>query len=290
MSTPRDTRDLPQDAWYAVGGSEGLEPGRTRAVSLFDRDIVLWRGESGRLHAWDNRCPHRGLRLSLGAVRGDRLVCGYHGWHYGEDGQCDFVPAHPGMTPSKKACVPVYATRDDGCLLWLNVAAAPGDAPAAEGLEFCRSIALQAAAESILSRLSGLVFLPAALDDAPAVDRPWRYRVVDRTATTRRLVWSRAGADDRTVDYRVDRPRPGQVSIAAEGAGLARETRVLFLQPAGPSDCLIHVAVVRSKGDGDAASFRSAVAAWAARLRWFIERDGPTAESYTPLPSESRVA
>jgi len=42
-------------------------------VKLLDEDIVLWR-VGDRIHAWRDLCIHRGTRLSLGSVQGERLV------------------------------------------------------------------------------------------------------------------------------------------------------------------------------------------------------------------------
>ena len=41
--------------------------------------IVLWRDAEGAVHALEDRCPHRGARLSLGWNLGDRVACWYHG-------------------------------------------------------------------------------------------------------------------------------------------------------------------------------------------------------------------
>jgi len=40
-----------------------------------DLDIAVWRSVSGVVNAWENRCPHRGMRLSHGFVRGESLAC-----------------------------------------------------------------------------------------------------------------------------------------------------------------------------------------------------------------------
>ena len=50
-------------------------------------DIVIWRSVSGEARAWENRCIHRGMRLSFGQVRGEQLSCRYHGWLFDLNGQ-----------------------------------------------------------------------------------------------------------------------------------------------------------------------------------------------------------
>src|SRR5207253_7686284 len=52
--------------WHVVALSEDLDANKPRAVRLLGEDLVLWRDESGGVHAWKDYCGHRGARLSLG--------------------------------------------------------------------------------------------------------------------------------------------------------------------------------------------------------------------------------
>lgn len=81
--------------WYAVALAGGVETGTSTGTHLFGEEIVVWRDASGAAHAWEDRCPHRGMRLSMGFVRSDRIACLYHGWQYGTEGRCLYIPAHP---------------------------------------------------------------------------------------------------------------------------------------------------------------------------------------------------
>ena len=81
-------------AWTAVCIAADL-PAKVVMPSVCDgTDIAVWRSASGQLAAWADRCPHRGMRLSHGFVRGEALNCIYHGWTYGADGGCTRIPAH----------------------------------------------------------------------------------------------------------------------------------------------------------------------------------------------------
>jgi nitrite reductase/ring-hydroxylating ferredoxin subunit len=86
-----------QSGWHAVALAGGVETGTSTGTRLFGEEIVVWRDVSGAAHAWEDRCPHRGMRLSMGFVRADRIACLYHGWQYGTDGHCLYIPAHPEM-------------------------------------------------------------------------------------------------------------------------------------------------------------------------------------------------
>lgn len=50
-----------QQDWHPV--AETIEPGTVRSVKLLEREFVIWRC-GDRILAWDDRCPHRGVRLS----------------------------------------------------------------------------------------------------------------------------------------------------------------------------------------------------------------------------------
>jgi vanillate O-demethylase monooxygenase subunit len=88
--------------WHPVayGADVGTAP---RAADLLGSRLVLWRDAAGVVHAFDDLCVHRGTALSLGSVRGDELVCAYHGWRYGGDGGCTFIPQlpDPGRVPAR---------------------------------------------------------------------------------------------------------------------------------------------------------------------------------------------
>jgi len=80
------------DYWYPVAWSHEIKAGRTLARRFAGEPIVLYRGNSGRLFALEDRCAHRQVPLHLGVVEGDELKCHYHGWTYDCSGKCVDVP------------------------------------------------------------------------------------------------------------------------------------------------------------------------------------------------------
>jgi len=80
------------DYWYAVEQDRNVKRGQVVEVTFWKRSIALFRGEDGALRAIDNRCAHRQLKLTLGAVQGNQLVCPYHGWCYDGRGQVVDIP------------------------------------------------------------------------------------------------------------------------------------------------------------------------------------------------------
>jgi vanillate O-demethylase monooxygenase subunit len=96
-----DTHAALRRCWHPVAYAASVTT--PRAVDLLGRPLVLWRDSAAAIHAFDDLCVHRGTALSLGSVRGDELVCAYHGWRYGADGGCTFIPqlAEPTRVPAR---------------------------------------------------------------------------------------------------------------------------------------------------------------------------------------------
>ncbi|WP_300030628.1 Rieske (2Fe-2S) protein [uncultured Roseobacter sp.] len=104
----------------AVGLSRDLAPKRVMRAVAYGHDLAVWRDGENGLHAWDNRCPHRGMRLSHGFVRGDRLACLYHGWQYRKDGGCAYIPAHPGLEPPETIRAQTYSVIEKSGVIWVS--------------------------------------------------------------------------------------------------------------------------------------------------------------------------
>ena len=67
--------------WYPVLESRRLGK-RPRALTLLGETIVLVR-DGGTAYALNDRCPHRGVKLSMGRREfPGMLTCAYHGWTY----------------------------------------------------------------------------------------------------------------------------------------------------------------------------------------------------------------
>lgn len=131
-------------AWYAVALSTDLEAGTSAGTHLFGKEIVLWRDRAGVSHAWEDRCPHRGMRLSFGFVRGNHIACLYHGWQYDEAGQCRSIPAHPGLEVPDTIRVATYSSVEQDGLIWVH-SEMTAEAPAAslpdlQGMQPVRSL------------------------------------------------------------------------------------------------------------------------------------------------------
>lgn len=110
------------------------------AAHMNRNELVVWRSASGHLSAWPDRCPHRGMRLSHGFVRGETLACIYHGWVYGTSGVCQHVPAHPALVPPAAIRVEALSCVEKDGVLWLAAADTQTSPPALRGLSPVRSL------------------------------------------------------------------------------------------------------------------------------------------------------
>ena len=118
--------------WHPVALSDDIESATSAGFRLNGRELVVWRDDKGEAHIWEDRCPHRGMRLSFGFVRGDHLACLYHGWQYDRSGRCRYIPAHPDLEVPSTITVPVFKTREWAGIIW---ACLDGDAMLGETIE-----------------------------------------------------------------------------------------------------------------------------------------------------------
>lgn len=139
----------------AVGLSRDLPPKRVMRAQIGDQDLVLWRAPDGALAAWDNRCPHRGMALSHGFVRGGMLACLYHGWHYGQDGGCKVIPAHPGLEPPETIRARIFNVVEATGVIWVDLEDEAHAPPLPSDMSPLRSLEIMAAAAEVTSALAG---------------------------------------------------------------------------------------------------------------------------------------
>jgi phenylpropionate dioxygenase-like ring-hydroxylating dioxygenase large terminal subunit len=102
------------DHWHPVHPSRGLRK-KPVGVKLAGRPLCLFRTAAGRAAAVDDVCPHRRMKLSYGAVVGDRVQCKYHGWSFDACGQGE----SPG-TPKLTACTESFDVREEHGFVWVK--------------------------------------------------------------------------------------------------------------------------------------------------------------------------
>lgn len=90
-----------RNSWYVAAWSRDLTD-RPAAITILEEDVVLYRAADGAVFALEDRCPHRHLPLSMGAVTPEGLQCGYHGMILGGDGACVRVPSQAIVPPNAR--------------------------------------------------------------------------------------------------------------------------------------------------------------------------------------------
>lgn len=96
--------------WFVVAESSQVQR-QPMNIHYFGQDMVLYRGESGKVVMLDAYCPHMGTHLgkSCGSatvldgsfMEGDSIRCPFHAWRFGPDGRCDHIPYFDGPIPEE---------------------------------------------------------------------------------------------------------------------------------------------------------------------------------------------
>lgn len=95
-------------------------------LQIAGENVVLFRNQEGVAGALLDRCPHRGVALSLGRRTKDgNLACAFHGWEFNERGDCMRVPFNADAKCSRLGVMafPVY---EGGGLVWMYTGQAEG--------------------------------------------------------------------------------------------------------------------------------------------------------------------
>lgn len=237
--------------WYPIARSEEAPPRHVFQAQLFGYEFAVWRDDRGAVNVWENRCPHRGLKLSLGINTGSELRCQYHGWTYESgSGACTHVPAHPSLAEPTKACALAVATVERDGFIWsaFDPATAAPELALGAGLAL-RSLPINRDSAAVRAALAGYRFDADGRDDAAP-----------------------AAAALRDV-------APNIVELTAPGGAVRL---VCVLQPAAPHKTILHGVLVGASAA--AGRLRRHHAQQMNALRAALESVAPAAEA-APEPT-----
>jgi nitrite reductase/ring-hydroxylating ferredoxin subunit len=151
--------------------SEELVARHVAGVRIHDAEFAVWRDANGHPNAWENRCPHRGMRFTMGSNIGDSIVCRYHGWRFAAgSGACTLIPAHPRQVAPRAATARTYTSTEKYGLVWIGWGAVRGE-PALIGLAdeprlTFRSVTIHAPIAAVRAALGRDVGATARDDDS----------------------------------------------------------------------------------------------------------------------------
>jgi phenylpropionate dioxygenase-like ring-hydroxylating dioxygenase large terminal subunit len=128
-----------RQSWWPVALEQDLGS-QPLPIQLLGEELVLWRQADGQPVAMADRCPHRGAKLSLGALVEGTLECPYHGWRFDGTGQCVRIPAVPEFQPVERHRACRHAVCAAYGLLWVALEGDGQNLPPLEGLPARRLI------------------------------------------------------------------------------------------------------------------------------------------------------
>ncbi len=203
----------PFTMWHPVASAHDVPHRHVFHGQLLGRELAVWRADDDFVNVWENRCLHRGVRLSIGMNDGTELRCQYHGWRYANrSAGCTYIPAHPADAPARTICNRTFPTMERYGLIWSGEEPV-GDPPTIEALEAgtpfgLRNLPVNASAELAVQHLRDHRFLPS-----------------DRLA---------AGSAEMSVEG------ADEYSVALTSrAGGSSSSAVFFVQPVDSGRCVI---------------------------------------------------
>lgn len=122
--------------WFMVADAEqlGMQP---LCVRFFGRDMVLYRGESGKAYMVSAYCPHMRTHIGKSAtssmtklrqqIVGESIRCPYHGWQFGPDGKCNRIPYEDIIPPGAKLEAFPVVERYNAIFYWNDPEGGPPD-------------------------------------------------------------------------------------------------------------------------------------------------------------------
>jgi vanillate O-demethylase monooxygenase subunit len=105
------------NTWYVAAWDQELAGGKLLARTILEKPVLLYKGDSGRVVALDNRCCHRGAKLSNGRREGDDVRCMYHGLKFDPSGKCIQIPGQDNIP--KNLGVKSYPVLERDRLVWI---------------------------------------------------------------------------------------------------------------------------------------------------------------------------
>ena len=218
----------PFTMWHPVASAHDVPYRHVHHAQLLGRELAVWRADDDYVNVWENRCLHRGVRLSIGSNDGTELRCQYHGWRYANrSAGCTYIPAHPADAPARTICNRTFPSVERYGLVWSGEDPVD-DPPAVEVLEAgtpfgLRNLPVNAPVELVLQHLQTHRFLPSAsLGSDPA----------------------------GSVEMSVDDAGDYSVTLTSRTGG-TQSTAVFFVQPVDSGRCVIRSVLTETPPAGE---------------------------------------
>jgi phenylpropionate dioxygenase-like ring-hydroxylating dioxygenase large terminal subunit len=106
-----------KNCWYVAAWDHELLDGKMLARTLLEEPVLLYKSETGKVVALQDRCCHRGVPLHLGRREGDCVRCMYHGLKFDPTGKCIQIPGQE-VVPAKLG-VRSFPVMERDHLVWI---------------------------------------------------------------------------------------------------------------------------------------------------------------------------
>ncbi len=215
------------NVWTIVALARDLKPGKPLPLRVAGERVVFFRDASGAAAALVDRCPHRGVALSLGRVDEGVIECPFHGWRFDGEGRNCLVPWSPDAKRENLGAVALPVREADG-LLWLYTGFAPDQEPAVSETFAWPDIAL--CAQSVVWNAHWTRVMENMLDmpHLPFVHRKTIGKGLQRLTGGRMdVVWEERAYGGRISSAVDGAPRPGALEYRFPNA------MELFIDPPG---------------------------------------------------------
>jgi phenylpropionate dioxygenase-like ring-hydroxylating dioxygenase large terminal subunit len=109
-----------RNCWYPVTFVQDFPSDRPYSFSIYGEPLVLFKDQTGQIIGLQDRCPHRAAKLSDGQVIEGKIECLYHGWQFGNQGNCVHIPQllDTAKIP-KNSCVPSFVVVEHQEMIWI---------------------------------------------------------------------------------------------------------------------------------------------------------------------------
>ncbi len=253
-----------QQQWTPILHSPELAAAPVR-VRVAGEALVVFRGADGAATALLDRCPHRGVALSLGKVVNGCLECPFHGWRFAPDGARAHVP-YNALDPAQLRATRVGAlpTVERGGLVWVYTevdAAEPGAPHIPEELvdpklaRFTHAEVWQAHWTRAMENMLDTPHLPFV--HGASIGRGMRVGLgpdarmeqeIEDNAAGFRLRWTVNGASDGAS---LDWFRPNGMRLNLDFGGGRHARPMVWCVPVGPRETRMMMVAVRDFGVGN---------------------------------------
>lgn len=106
--------------WYVVLESKQVKAGKLLGVKRLDKSLVFYREPDGTVVCMEDKCSHRGVKLSIGQLSENCVTCPFHGFEFNSQGECLKIPANgQDSKVSKRFNVRTYPTYESNDFIFI---------------------------------------------------------------------------------------------------------------------------------------------------------------------------